>query len=95
MGGLTKYRRPYEIQILFDNRDYNDLNGFYYFLKEEDPIKKTLDDGEYDVYSMFYKHEKLAFLPLLIATPVLFFSGGALVYFYVLPVAWEFFLSFE
>ena len=42
-----------------------------------------------------YKHEKLAFLPFLIATPVLFFSGGALVYFYVLPVAWEFFLSFE
>jgi len=42
-----------------------------------------------------YKHEKLAFLPFLIATPVLFFSGGALVYFFVLPVAWEFFLSFE
>ena len=42
-----------------------------------------------------YKHEKLAFLPFLIATPILFFSGGALVYYYVLPVAWEFFLGFE
>ncbi len=42
-----------------------------------------------------YKHEKKAFLPFLIATPILFFLGGALVYYYVLPVAWKFFLSFE
>ncbi len=42
-----------------------------------------------------YKHEKSAFLPFLIATPVLFFLGGALVYYYILPVAWQFFLSFE
>jgi sec-independent protein translocase protein TatC len=42
-----------------------------------------------------YKHEKSAFLPFLIATPILFFLGGALVYYYVLPVAWAFFLSFE
>jgi len=42
-----------------------------------------------------YRHEKMAFLPFLIATPILFFSGGALVYYYVLPVAWNFFLSFE
>ncbi len=42
-----------------------------------------------------YKHEKSAFLPFLVATPVLFFTGGALVYYYVLPVAWEFFIGFE
>lgn len=42
-----------------------------------------------------YKHEKSAFLPFLIATPILFFMGGALVYYYVLPVAWKFFISFE
>jgi len=42
-----------------------------------------------------YKHEKKAFLPFLIATPILFFMGGSLVYYYVLPVAWKFFLSFE
>lgn len=42
-----------------------------------------------------YKHEKSAFLPFLIATPILFFLGGALVYYYVLPVAWDFFISFE
>ena len=42
-----------------------------------------------------YKHEKSAFLPFLIATPILFFMGGALVYYYVLPLAWEFFISFE
>ncbi len=42
-----------------------------------------------------YKHEKSAFLPFLIATPILFFLGGALVYYYVLPFAWDFFVSFE
>lgn len=42
-----------------------------------------------------YKNEKKAFLPFLIATPVLFFLGGAFVYYFVFPVAWKFFLSFE
>jgi sec-independent protein translocase protein TatC len=42
-----------------------------------------------------YKSEKKAFLPFLVATPVLFFLGGAFVYYFVFPVAWRFFLSFE
>jgi len=42
-----------------------------------------------------YKNEKRAFAPFLIATPVLFFMGGALVYYLVFPLAWKFFLSFE
>lgn len=42
-----------------------------------------------------YKHEREAFLPFLIATPILFFMGGALVYYLIFPMAWEFFLSFE
>jgi sec-independent protein translocase protein TatC len=42
-----------------------------------------------------YKVEKRAFLPYLIATPVLFFMGGALVYYLIFPTAWHFFLSFE
>jgi sec-independent protein translocase protein TatC len=42
-----------------------------------------------------YKDERGAFLPFLIATPVLFFLGGALVYFLVIPMAWDFFLSFQ
>ena len=42
-----------------------------------------------------YKKEKHAFLPFLVLTPVLFFAGGALVYYMLLPVAWQFFLSFE
>ena len=37
----------------------------------------------------------MAFLPFLIATPVLFFMGGALVYFVVMPLAMTFFLSME
>ena len=42
-----------------------------------------------------YKHEKLAIMPYLIATPILFFLGGILVYYLVMPLAIKFFLSFE
>lgn len=42
-----------------------------------------------------YKSERKAFLPFLIATPVLFFAGGATVYYGILPMAWSFFLSFQ
>lgn len=42
-----------------------------------------------------YKNERRAFLPFLIATPVLFLMGAALVYYFVFPMAWQFFLSFE
>ena len=42
-----------------------------------------------------YKHEKRAFAPFLIATPILFFIGGAFVYYLVLPIAWTFFVGFE
>jgi len=42
-----------------------------------------------------YKNEKRAFAPFLIATPILFFAGGALVYYFIFPLAWSFFLSFE
>jgi sec-independent protein translocase protein TatC len=42
-----------------------------------------------------YKHEQKAFMPFLIATPILFFAGGAFVYFLVFPMAWRFFAEFE
>ncbi len=42
-----------------------------------------------------YKNEKLTFLPFLIATPFLFFAGAALLYYGVLPAAWNFFLKFQ
>ena len=42
-----------------------------------------------------YKNEKEAFLPFLAATPILFFAGGAFVYYFVFPNAWRFFVSFE
>jgi len=42
-----------------------------------------------------YKDEKLALLPFLIATPILFISGGMLVYYLIMPMAIKFFLSFE
>lgn len=42
-----------------------------------------------------YKDEKRAFLPFLIATPCLFALGASMVYFFVIPLAWQFFLGFE
>ena len=42
-----------------------------------------------------YKNERSAFMPFLFATPVLFLMGGALVYYFIMPLAWKFFLSFE
>jgi sec-independent protein translocase protein TatC len=42
-----------------------------------------------------YKQEKRAILPFLVATPILFFLGGALVYYLIFPLAWKFFLTFE
>ncbi len=42
-----------------------------------------------------YRNEKKGLAPFLIASPVLFFLGGALVYFVLFPLAWSFFLSFE
>ncbi len=42
-----------------------------------------------------YKNEKKALLPYLIATPTLFFLGGMLVYYLIMPLAIKFFLSFE
>lgn len=42
-----------------------------------------------------YKTEKQAFMPFFAATPILFFMGGAVVYFLVMPMAWPFFLSFQ
>ena len=42
-----------------------------------------------------YKHEKVAIIPYLVLTPVLFFLGGMLVYYLIMPLAIKFFLSFE
>ena len=42
-----------------------------------------------------YKNEKKALLPFLVASPVLFFMGAALAYYFVFPVAWQFFAGFQ
>jgi sec-independent protein translocase protein TatC len=42
-----------------------------------------------------YAREKKAFLPFLLATPVLFTLGASLAYFFVMPTAFTWFLSFE
>ncbi len=42
-----------------------------------------------------YGAERKAFMPFFVATPALFFLGGACVYYVVLPTAWPFFLSFQ
>jgi sec-independent protein translocase protein TatC len=42
-----------------------------------------------------YKTEKSAFLPFLIVTPFLFVAGASMVYYLVMPVAWDFFAGFQ
>jgi len=42
-----------------------------------------------------YKDEKRALAPYLVLSPILFALGGALVYYFIMPLAWKFFLSFE
>jgi len=42
-----------------------------------------------------YRREKLALLPFLIATPLLFLAGASLAYFFVMPTAFKFFLAFQ
>lgn len=42
-----------------------------------------------------YANEKKALLPFLIASPILFFMGAALAYYFVFPLAWQFFAGFQ
>ena len=42
-----------------------------------------------------YKRERRALLPFLLATPALFLLGAALAYYFAIPVALHFLLSFE
>jgi len=42
-----------------------------------------------------YKNERSAFLPFLIASPILFLIGGAFLYYVMMPFAWRFFLSYQ
>ncbi len=53
----------------------------------------------YQIYAFIapglYRNERMAFLPFIVATPALFALGGALLYFFVLPMAFQFFLSLE
>ncbi|MGD9917664.1 MAG: twin-arginine translocase subunit TatC [Paenirhodobacter sp.] len=42
-----------------------------------------------------YRSEKQAFLPFLVASPVMFFAGAAFAYYVILPMAFNFFLGFQ
>lgn len=42
-----------------------------------------------------YQKERRAFIPYLVAAPILFFTGAAFVYYFIFPAAWHFFVSFE
>jgi sec-independent protein translocase protein TatC len=42
-----------------------------------------------------YRSEKKAILPFLLASPFLFLAGAALAYYFIFPLAWQFFISFE
>ena len=42
-----------------------------------------------------YRHERAAFVPFLVATPIMFIMGAAFVYYLILPFAIQFFIGFE
>ncbi|HEY8611194.1 MAG TPA: twin-arginine translocase subunit TatC [Roseomonas sp.] len=42
-----------------------------------------------------YRSEKKVITPFLVASPVLFVLGAALAYYFIFPLAWKFFISFE
>ena len=42
-----------------------------------------------------YRNEKDAFLPFIIASPVMFFLGAAFAFYVVIPLAFDFFLGFQ
>lgn len=42
-----------------------------------------------------YRNEKAAFLPFLVASPVMFIIGASFAYFVILPFAFAFFLGFQ
>jgi sec-independent protein translocase protein TatC len=42
-----------------------------------------------------YRSEKGAFLPFLIASPIMFFIGAAFAFYIVIPLAFDFFLGFQ
>lgn len=42
-----------------------------------------------------YKNERMAFLPYLVATPIFFLLGGAVVYYGIMPLALGFFLGMQ
>lgn len=42
-----------------------------------------------------YRSEKRAIYPFLLASPFLFVLGAALAYYFIFPLAWQFFISFE
>lgn len=42
-----------------------------------------------------YKKEKNAFLPFLLASPMMFFLGASFAFYFVIPLAFDFFLGFQ
>jgi sec-independent protein translocase protein TatC len=42
-----------------------------------------------------YRSEKMVILPYVVSAPTLFLLGCSIVYYYIFPLAWKFFVSFE
>jgi sec-independent protein translocase protein TatC len=42
-----------------------------------------------------YKNEKIAIMPFFIVSPFLFIGGLSFCYFFIIPLAWQFFASFQ
>ncbi|MCD1632285.1 twin-arginine translocase subunit TatC [Martelella mediterranea] len=100
---------PYKWAVMWSGHDPEKMQLIYtapqeFFFTQ---IKISLFGGlllafpviAFQVYSFvapgLYRNERSAFLPFLVASPVLFIIGGAIVYFFLIPVVMLFFLGMQ
>ena len=100
---------PYKWAVMWSGHDPEKMQLIYtapqeFFFTQ---IKISLFGGlllafpviAFQVYSFvapgLYRNERSAFLPFLVASPILFIIGGAIVYFFLIPVVMLFFLGMQ
>ena len=94
------------IEVTKDNHDfsliYTDLTEAFFVYLRVAIMSAFLFSSPVFIWQFYmflapglYKNERAVLLPYLIATPVLFATGAIVVYYYIFPLAWKFFITFE
>lgn len=94
------------IEVTKDNDDfsliYTDLTEAFFVYLKVAIMSAFLFSSPVFIWQFYmflapglYKSERAVLLPYLIATPVLFTTGATIVYYYIFPLAWKFFITFE